>query len=151
MDLSSLIIGVLFLAACALPFVVASSSRKHHNKKLIDELNGLAGNVATEVSEFEIMSNKIAGIDKSGRYFFFVRIADGIHRECVSIDSLKSCGVTDRNSNSESSMGLCVIQSNGTERFIEFYNSKVEATSEGEIDFAEKWNCLINRCLKPAK
>ena len=151
MDLSSLIIGVLVLAACALPFVVASSSRKRRNQKLIDELNGLAGNVTTEVGEFEIMSNKIAGIDKSEQYFFFVRLADGVHRECVSIGSLKSCSLADRHNGSEAAMGLRVVQSDGSERFIEFYNSKFEATSDGEMDFAEKWNGLINKNLKPTK
>ncbi|GEM_PF-7083289 len=151
MDLSSIIIGVLVLAACALPFIVANSSRKHRNKKLIDELNSMIGSVDASVGEYEIMSNKIAGIDKSGHYFFFVRVADGIKRDCVSIDSLKSCGATERHLGSESAIGLRVVQTDGSERFIEFYNSKFEATSDGEMDFAEKWNVLINKNLKLVK
>lgn len=148
MDTTTLIIGIVIAVACALPFVISNMSRKSRDKKLLGTLQSLAQSVASDIDDFEILANKAIGIDGQGKNVFFVRLDDKGVKECVDLAKVQSCSIVEKHHNSDivpDTMGLRLVMVDGkSEVSLEFFNSDIDVTSDGESQMLAKWNAIIN-------
>lgn len=155
MDTSTLIIGVAVALICVMPFVLASTMQKRREKKLVGALDGMAGSVNAQYSNFEILRNGAIAIDEQGSYVFFARLAKGLDQKCINLNEVKQCSVVENFHNSDSvadTMGLRFLLADGKQgEFLEFFNSDIEATSEGISQLLGKWNLAINAKLASRK
>lgn len=155
MDTSTLIIGVAVALICVMPFVLASTMQKRRERKLVGALNGMAGSVNAQYSNFEILRNFAIAIDEQGSYVFFARLAKGLDQKCVNLNDVKQCNVVENCHNSDTvadTMGLRFLLADGRQsEFLEFFNSDVEATSEGVSQLLDKWNHVIGAKLESRK
>lgn len=151
MDTTTLIIGIAVALICVLPFFLARTMQQRRERKLIGALNGLASSVTSKYSNFEILRNGAIAIDESNAYVFFARLANGLDCKCISLNDVKQCNVVENFHNSDTvadTMGLRFVLADGkNEEFFEFFNSDVEATSEGMSQLLGKWSQTINSKL----
>lgn len=151
MDTSTLIIGVTVALICVMPFVLASTMSKRREKKLMGALNLMADAVPTKYNNFEVFRNGAIAIDENDAYVFFARLANGLDQKCINLNDVKQCNVVENFHNSDTvadTMGLKFILADGKqEEFLEFFNSDIEATSEGVSQLLGKWNLAINAKL----
>lgn len=151
MDIATLLIGVVIIAACALPFVLSGVSRRCKEKKLICALNALADSVSAKIDDFEMYCNTAVAIDVDGKNLFFVRFVDEKTVETVDLTKVKSCSLVEKRHNSDTvpdTMGLnFVFVDGGPELFLEFFNSDIDVTSDGISPILSRWNVKINNRL----
>ncbi len=138
MDITTIIIGVVIVALCALPFWLSGYTRKRREKKLTDTLNEMARQKSTTICSSEICGNNAIGIDGGGRWLFYARCKGGL-RECVDLENVRTCSIVDKSD----TLGLLFVADNAPDVYLEFYNNNVEATSDDESRLAERWHKIV--------
>ena len=138
MDITTIIIGVVIVALCALPFWLSGYTRKRREKKLTDTLNEMARQKSTTICSSEICGNNAIGIDGSGCWLFYARSKGGLH-ECVDLENVRTCGIIDK----PDTIGLNFTADGKPDVYLEFYNSNVEATSDDESRLATRWHKIV--------
>jgi hypothetical protein len=71
MDLGTLIVGLLSLAVCILPFAIINNNRKKGEKQILQSLSNIAIQHHCQITKHEICGEFGIGIDESKNFIMF--------------------------------------------------------------------------------
>ncbi len=157
MDLGTIIIGVICIALCALPFVLTNKNKKNKEKELLNSLKDFAKQHNSEITDYEISESYAIGLDETKRTISFLqKTKENVDLQFIELNTIKNCEIN----NISKSLGknettldklnlkLNVIGKNKPSITLEFFNSDISFQPVNEFDSIEKWNKIINSLLQ---
>ncbi len=160
MDSGTLIIGAIVIAICILPFILIGNSIKKRKNKLLHSLSGLAAQKESKITQYDLGSDLVIGLDENTDFlFFFKRLKEKEISEQVYLKDMQNCRFintsrTVRNKNESyqvtDKLELCISPKakNRPDIILEFYNSDENLQLGGELQLAEKWAKIVNDKIK---
>lgn len=160
MNLEILMVGMVILAICIIPFVLMGMSKKKKAKDLIDALNGFATKHQCIISEYEPGGDFIFGLDAKKKVLFYYKKA--LHAnmiEKMDLSQVKHCRAV--------TSGSEVKTSDGTKKLTDkielvftfaskdmpevrwtIFDTQHEMVLMEEHQLVERWAARINSLLK---
>lgn len=159
MNFGITIIGIIIIALIFLPFILISRSRIIKTKQIQRTLSDFALQHGCQVSQQELCSDFIIGIDEVKNYVFFIKRDDyRYHSNFVNLADFNNCKLINigRSVGRDSSykvierLELCFVpkEKDGKEILFEFYNAEKRSQLNDELQCIEKWSKLINSSMK---
>ncbi len=163
MDLGSAIIGIVFLAACIVPFVIIHINRSSKERKMLELLSDFAKQHQCNLSQHELCGDYVIGIDEAQNFVFFhkknkvkestqyIDLAD--IQSCKTVSTSRTFNGNEGNTKVIERLILVFTSHDTTKGNIEFdfYNNEVSAQLYGELQSIEKWEKIIKSQLKAKK
>lgn len=156
MDLGTIIIGIICIAICALPFVITNNNKKKKGKELLNTLKGFAKEHNSEITNHEIGEYYAIGIDEAKNTISFLeKTKEDVNLQFIDLTTIKNCEIN----NIKKSLGknettldklilrLNTIDKNKPSITLDFFNSEISFQPVNEFDSIEKWNTVINNSL----
>jgi hypothetical protein len=156
MDLGTIIIGIICLAVCALPFVLTNRNKKKKEKELLDSLKDFAKEHNSEITSHEIGGYFAIGIDEAKNTISFLqKTKETVNLQFIDLTTIKSCEISNisrelaKNEKVIDRLNLKfnAINKNNPSIILEFYNSDISFQPSNEFDSIENWNKRINNLL----
>ena len=164
MELGTIIITLIVIIACVIPFVLISGSIRKKNQAVLQKLVALAKNQQTGIGQFDVWFNTAIGSDNSLDYLFFIKKTGGLDLDqTVKLSEIKDCKVVDTSRSIKSKDGdikvtdkLELVLSFKTPQkddlVLVFYDGNTDSlTMTGELQIINKWNNLVVGKLKENK
>jgi hypothetical protein len=157
MDFGLIIITIIILALCIVPFIIMSRNSKKKEKQLQQSLFDLAGKFNYTISQFDLWNNAAIGSDEGMNMIFFTKknkimeahehiLLDDVQR-CRIINSNRSVSKQGGNANVIDKLELAFTYHDRTkpETILNIFDVDGDSlTVTKELYMAEKWNRLIN-------
>lgn len=159
------IIGILVLAAFAIPVAIVMQKQNREKKKLVEMLAQLGQEYQINITEHEAWRNKLIGLDpKSGKAILIIKGADGNDVNIVDLHKFTKCEVEKFAIASETDSSLQAVsqvrirftpreKAQKDNHFI-LFNEESDHTLGVELrignDWVEKFNKLLKTGLKAA-
>ncbi len=160
MDLGITLIGVIIILLFILPIIIVTRNSKSGDKKSLKRINDLATISNSSISQFEILNNKIIGIDNDNLKLFFSRkTTEGFQENVINLAEIKKCQILSFNkkiNNIEGSykvtekieLSFTYFDINKQKQILDCYNIEYDNFMiNEEFKFAEKWEKIINNIL----
>lgn len=91
MDLTIIILGVIFTLICTLPFILSANSRKNKSKFLFNNLQDLAKNASCNLTKYALNGNYAIGLDEQNKVcFFYKKVNEKISEEIIYLKEVKT-------------------------------------------------------------
>ncbi|WP_067148049.1 hypothetical protein [Pseudotamlana agarivorans] len=153
MDLGTIIISIVCIALCAMPFALISRNRKNKVKQLLNSIKELAKQQHSDISQYEVLDYCIIGIDQTKNLIFFQKnVKDETEQLCVDLSNIKDCHISKKTSgnNTLERLDLVLLPTNNSTKQVnlEFYNLDLNYQLSGELESIEKWSLIIQKQLK---
>lgn len=160
MDSATILIAVISIVICGLPFVISRYNRKKTEGALLSEIKTLSSNKAIQLSKYELLSNFIIGLDEKANVLYFLRKKEtGNH--FLEVDLAKYTKVEvqqnnhqeSENNNTRTVIDQLVLKFHPKSSpdkivLVELY-SHIEAQNlSGEIQLAQEWALFLNNRIK---
>lgn len=151
MDNTTLVISLICMLICALPFFFVIRARSKRRKELVAELQKAAEKKDSSLTHVEIQGDLAVALDAKNGHFYFINPESG-KSKVAAIDLLeyKSCQVIKKYETERERHLLSVLLqftplgSSGKTRNLTFYDVDVNFQPTGEVHFAEKWSGILN-------
>lgn len=152
MDTSTIIIGLIMVALCALPFILSNTNRKSSDQTIKKAIFELAHKNNTSILQNDFWFKTAIGINTANHQLFFYRKAKNLETsEIIDLTNYKKCSVIKLNDNSNHidvlQLVLTPISSKNKEIILDFYNSEFNPQLNGEVQLIEKWSKIINETI----
>jgi hypothetical protein len=149
MDSSTIIIGIIMVALCSLPFILSGSNRTKNEGKIKNSIFELAQKNNTSILQNDFWFKSAIGINtNSNELFFYRKIKDIETSEIIQLAEYQKCKVVKLNDNSNHIELLQIVlvpnSSNKAETVLEIYNAEFSPQLNNEVKIIEKWSKLIN-------
>lgn len=156
MDSGIIIIGIITLLVCILPFIFMARSRKIKTNQMLDALNNLAKEKDCKITTHEFCGDLLVGIDEHKPYFFlYKKTLNNTVNQAVNLSEIKSCEIVNTKYNRDivQKLELKFISENTKQAdiLVEFYNRIENFQLSGEIQLIEKWVELIKEQIRKPK
>lgn len=155
MNLGTTIIGIIFAALCAMPFVLTSFNKKKKKNKALKTLQDLSKEYNSEISQHEIFSYYAIGIDHSKKTVSFMSENEKtITKTFINLSNIKTCDIVNFKKGKETDrlyLKLSYIDKSQPDAILEFFNSEINYQLGSELPSIEKWNTIINGMLPSSK
>lgn len=160
MDISSIIITVIFIAVCTIPFVLMGRKNKKRKKEKLQSIINIANQQNATISKSEVLSDYVIGMDEvKKQVFFFKNLKDSTIEDYVDLAEIKTSrvkntgrAITYNNSNQsiieKLELVFIPLDKNRKEIAWEFFNSDDNSQLSGELQSAEEWSNCINESLR---
>lgn len=160
MDSATIIIAVISIVICSIPFVISRYYRKKTEGALLSEIKTLSSNKAIQLSKYELLSNFIIGLDEKANVLCFLRKKEtGNH--FLEVDLAKYTKVEvqqnnhqeSENNNTRTVIDQLVLKFHPKSSpdnivLIELYSQKEAQNLSGEIRLAQEWAQFLNNRIK---
>jgi hypothetical protein len=154
MDIATILIGVMVLLICVVPFIIM---RKNKKKKAIESkevISQLAAKSNSNVDEYDRWNKTIIGIDHLNRKLFFIRkIKDKEIQHEIDLSGVQMARVINSHRGAidgnyiviqKLQLGLISKDKDKPETLLEFYNADYDSlTIMEELQLAEKWAKIV--------
>lgn len=152
MDSGTIIIGLIMLALCALPFILSGRNRKSKEEKIKKSFLDLAQKNNISDLQKDIWYGSAIGINVTNHQLVFYRKIKDIETTHIlnlkDIQKSKVLKVNDLNNHIEKlELILTPYGKNNNEINLEFYNAEINPQLNGEFQLIDKWNKLINETI----
>lgn len=160
MEIASIILGIILIVVCIVPFVISYNSKINRNKAMKKLLTDLADQYNCTINTHEFSGGVAIGIDTSNRIVFFSRkTKHGVDSTYVNLSDFQNCKVvnTGRTINFKDGkfnvidkleLSFIPLEKFSSPVNLEFYNSEINMQLNGELQSVEKWAGIINQYLK---
>jgi len=157
MDFGLIVITIIILALCIVPFVIMARNSKKKEKQILQSLFDLAGKHNYTVSQFDLWNHAAIGSDEGMNMIFFtkknkimeahehIRLEDV--QRCRIINSIRSVSKQGGHGQVIDKLELAFTYHNRTkpETILNIFDVDGDSlTVTKELYMAEKWNRLIN-------
>ena len=156
MDSATLIIAVISIVICSLPFVIGRINRKKRESVLVSEIKTLSSNKAIQLSKYELLSDFIIGLDEKVNVLCFLQKKEtGNH--FLEIDLAKHSKVEVQQNNHQEGennnirtvidqLVLKFLPKSASDKIvlIELYNRTETQNLSGEFQLAQEWAQFLN-------
>lgn len=157
MDSGTLIIAILFILVCSIPFIIMVRNSKKREKQFLRMLLEIAGKDNCELSVHDFLTHAAISIDNKTNMVFFVKKVNSTEtHQLVTLAEIQSCHLVNAARTGSNEDGLfkiidrleLVLESHDKSKadiILEFYNSAYSSpTLTVELQLAEKWCKVIN-------
>ena len=148
MDQSSLIIGIVLLIVCVLPFILFSLNNTKKRKNRIQNLIQKAKENNATIQEKDDWNQSIIGIDKTNKLLFFSKKSEEFDKFIsINISELQKCQIERTENNQKVLEKLELELSFATKPTIvlEFFNKDETRLLVNEIELIQKWQKLLSK------
>lgn len=157
--ISNIIIGIVIVFVCMLPFILVYVSRKGKYKKILASLNKFAAEYSCEISEFDHTGSLMIGIDNNNKIVFFVRtIEDKEIKRVVKLNDMQSCRLINSSRSVNEGKDAYTVVDRLELRFVAktkeipdvnlvFFNTDEELQLNDELKLIEKWDAKLKPLL----
>lgn len=149
MDLGALMVGIVLILICSIPFVWISRNKRMKAQKLTQKLSALAQQHDSDIAQYDLWNNTAIGIDSTGSKVFFTRqINQEEHSEVVNLALVQKCSILNTSKTSKIDKLDLVLKpkNNGSADItLEFYNvAQDNPILNGQLQLIEKWFTILN-------
>jgi len=157
MDSGTIIIAILFILICSIPFVIMGRNSKKREKQFLRTLLEIAGKNNGKLSNHDFLTHAAIGIDDDAKMIFFVKKANNMEtHQLVTLHEIQKCNMITATRNGSNEDGLFKIieklelafehrDKRKANTVLEFYNADYSSpTLTGELQLIEKWCKMIN-------
>ncbi|MCK0160359.1 hypothetical protein [Allomuricauda sp. F6463D] len=159
MELGTIIIGLLIIALCALPFIFMARGRKRKQKELLDNLKNIAESNNTDIGTFDFGPGFVIGLSSAKNYVLFYKKKKEQHIEmCIPINTLRKCEVKEAKQSVAAQKGkeeiinklelVCYSNASSNSNSFEFYNADDFLQLNGELQLAKKWENMVKEAME---
>ncbi|HCM76162.1 MAG TPA: hypothetical protein DIS90_07255 [Cytophagales bacterium] len=161
MHLGTTITGVLLLAVCVLPLVIANKRGIKRVKAFLDKLHDLANRHKGKINEHEVWNGTAIGIDKEAMKLFFIRTyGENLEEKVVNLAEVQQVRVSNKSRTIKSSDGdikmierldlvFSFIDKSKPEVMMEFYdNHRDNLTVDGEFQSVTRWHKVASEMVE---
>lgn len=151
MKTESIIIGVLSILICALPFIVQFRTRRKREKSLFLSLQKISNQNGGKITEYEFCGDFVIGFDEKSKFIFFYKLKNGQEvSEFVDLSVIQSCYDIKNKRQIMEQIFLCFTFKNKSQddTRLELYDAEANLQLSGEFQFVDKWVNKINEVLK---
>lgn len=162
MDLTSAIVGAIFILACSLPFILMYNKRKKKEKALLQGMKSKISSQGGEYAQHEFCGDLIFGLNDRETFFYYGKVTRrGLEDALVELAQFSSCKIVKEQAASVSSgsslstlekLELVFVpkQKNQPEMKLLLFDAEDAVQHSGELLFAVKWEKQLNRLLRSA-
>jgi hypothetical protein len=148
MDSTSLIIGIILLIVCVLPFILFSVNNSKKRKKRIQNLIQKAKENNATIQEKDDWNQSIIGIDKTNKMLFFSKKSEEFDKFIsINISELLKSRI-ERTENKNKVLEKLELELTFASRptiVLEFFNKDETRILLNEIEIIQKWQTLLNK------
>lgn len=148
MDSTSLIIGIILLIVCVLPFILFSVNNSKKRKKRIQNLIQKAKENNATIQEKDDWNQSIIGIDKTNKMLFFSKKSEEFDKFIsINISELLKSRI-ERTENKNKVLEKLELELTFASRptiVLEFFNKDETRLILNEIEIIQKWQTLLNK------
>lgn len=160
MNSATLIIAVISIVICSLPFVIGRNNRKKRERALLSEMKKHSYHTALNISKYELFSNCIIGLDEKANVLCFLRKREaGDHFLEVEVANYAKVEVEQRSHEEGENYTKQTVIDELSLTFhpktnaniiarIELYNRKEKQMLSGEFQLAQEWALFLNNRIK---
>jgi hypothetical protein len=159
MELSTLMVVVVFMAICVLPFVIAYFKGKKKDAQMVKTLNDFAHEHQCNINEFELCGDFALGVDTQRSFLFFIKNKKmETISQFVDLTRMRSCEPIKQRRDVEmdhETMSIVervelAFSPNGNSSVIslDLFDERVNDRLTGELQFVETWSKRISNYLK---
>ena len=148
MDQSSLIIGIVLMIVCVLPFVLFSLNNTKKRKQRIQNLIQKSKENNATIQEKDDWNQSIIGLDKTNKLLFFSKKSEEFDKFIsINISELQKCQIerTENNHNTLEKLELELTFASKPTVVLEFFNKNETRLILNEIEIIQKWQTLLNK------
>jgi hypothetical protein len=161
MESGTVIITIIFILIVSLPFILISGGTNRKRRKMLQQLEEMASGSNSKISEHEFCSDFVIGLDKNSNHLFYYKHNDNrVVSQHFCLDDYKNCKTISYSHNFKNKkeqynvmdkMELCFypyLKEMG-EKSLDLYDDSFDRLNlTGELQFAEKWEKLLNERLE---
>lgn len=156
----TVIIGILFLALFALPFVIDQRSRAARKKRVLRSLQELAEQQGCRIDQHELCGDLALGLDEGKNAIFYYRQEkEGHSSHSAHLAEMRSCKLVNATRNNKHGGGTAALTERVQLSLLPKDQSKAELRLElfdagsglqlnGELQVAERWSKVIQDRIK---
>jgi hypothetical protein len=148
MDSTSLIIGIILLIVCVLPFILFSVNNSKKRKKRIQNLIQKAKENNATIQEKDDWNQSIIGIDKTNKMLFFSKKSEEFDKFIsINISELLKSRIerTENKNKVLEKLELELTFASKPTVVLEFFNKDETRILLNEIEIIQKWQTLLNK------
>lgn len=160
MDTGTIIVSIVIIAICILPFVFIGRGRKKREKAQYKSLVDFATTLGGNITAHEFIGDAILGLDETGMSVFFgkskLQPEDYIH---LNLAEYSHCKVNTVSHSSKTREGQTTVIEKIELNFIpllkqqpvaslEMYNTEESSFLSNELLLSESWGTRINTLMK---
>ena len=154
MDKTTLVISIISMMICAVPFLFVVKARNRRKKELLNELKYAAEKHDSDITHYEIHGDIALAMDSKKGYFHFLNPESGKSKvTTLDLIDFTQCAVEKEFDDARSSrLKRVAIRFTGTasgkkDRSLVFYDIETNYQPSGEIQLAEKWAGILNEVM----
>lgn len=161
MDLETIIIAVISLLICCLPFWIMIRNRKKNERKMINELTAISGKGQLKLTKYELSSNFIIAFDESeNKLHFLSKTKNGDKSQILDLNNFENCEIIriDHAENENSpkiikSISLRFLPANKQSELVilSLFNSEETDALSGELQLANEWCQFLKERITSTK
>lgn len=164
MDNGTIIIGIVIIAICVVPFIWMTRARVSREKRLFAELSKFASGFQGTVTRHEFGRGFAIGVDENQQAVFFLQKQKDAENllTYVNLKEMQGCRVinTTRNvkhadgvytTTEKLELGFTPMDKNQPVVTLEFYNEADKMQLANELQLVEQWSKIINGMMKKQK
>ncbi|MFZ2898533.1 MAG: hypothetical protein WA004_07925 [Saprospiraceae bacterium] len=163
MDIGTIIIAVVFLAAFTLPFYFFGRNKKSGSKGLTQAFSQAAAKAGLNIAGPECWNNMYCiGLDPQAGKILYLKVKNGAAQETViDLAEIEKCRVANHTKSGVAhnqatkvvdkiELVFTPFAAHHNEKTLEFYSLAESLTIGNELKLAEKWKQLVEQQLKKA-
>lgn len=163
MDIGTIVIGIVFLAAFILPFYFLGRNKKNGAKGLTQVFSQAAANAGLNIPDPECWGGKYCmGLDPQAGKILHLKVKNGTAQETViDLAEIEKCRVANHTKSAVAhntatkvvdriDLVFTPFAAHHNEKTLEFYSLSESLTIGNELKLAEKWKQLAEQYLKKA-
>lgn len=154
METSVLLIGAVIIAICAVPIFILSRNSKKGKQVLNGQLQKLAADVNCKITESEVCSDFVLGVDAEKKYvFYYKKLENDAIAHTLNAKLFSNCKVATSYQSGAARfidrVDLIFVPANATNKEIRFpfYNAHVNIQIGNELMTAEAWAKKIQQLI----
>jgi hypothetical protein len=157
MDLRTIIIAIVLIGVCILPFAIIYFNGQKKKSALLDILKNIASKNNATITKHDLWKDSGIGIDEGKEHlFFFSKNSENITELEQKLEGIKKCRIEKNGRNVKSSgnsysvldkLDLVFENEAGKISSFSFFNSAVNMQLTNELEIAQKWEKFINEKL----
>ena len=161
MDPASIIIGIVIVCLCTIPFVYTAVKQKQDENRMILTLAEMAKKENCKITSCKLFGNSVIAIDEPGKFIFFYKKDndyDSETRTVVNLNDIQKCRLVNINRSVGEKKKNVVVDKvelnflpkdkSKSDISIVFFNSNESMQLNRELQLAMEWEEIVNKNLK---
>lgn len=155
MNTGIVIMGIILVSLCTIPFVLAGMKRRKKNQWFLEKIKDLAAKHRAVITKYDYCRDFIIGMDEKSHQLFYFQFRDETElAQHINLKEVSDCKVINR---SHAMDNITVVDQvmltlkpkakHGAEINLKFFSSELHTQLDDELPLSAKWSTFINQHL----